>query len=389
MKLDKRYLSAVCAAVIMAGALVSCGSYEFPADKIYTLFPVTETNGDNDSDINRTLSPASSDEAANSRNADGDGGANGANGAYGSNGANGSGSGSRSAAGAGDVPTKDGEDGKAEDENSKDGKAGNGGKSADDDKDKDGDGKEDGAKTTTKSTTKKKTTTTTTQATEAPAPVTAAPQQTPAQTQAPQTVYVPPTTTTQITQAQTAAPQQTQAPKQTQATAGSEAPANPYAKQIIEIKGNADQEECLKYVNEERKKLGLSPLILEKDLCKAAEVRCNDIQQLFDHERPNGQKSSKYVREVMGSSKGGENIANGYYNAWEVMYLQEKYTYTDSNGKQQTGWYYGWMYTYLKDGKDYLTSKYSHKANILNPNYKRIGIAFDPTSNNWIQLFYG
>ncbi|GEM_PF-3145360 len=377
MKLDKRYLSAVCAAVIMAGALVSCGSYEFPADKIYTLFPVTETNGDNDSDINRTLSPASSDEAADSRNADGSGGANGTNGAYGSNGANGSGSGSRSAAGAGDVPTKDGEDGKAEDESSKDGKAGNGGKSADDDKDKDGDGKEDGAKTTTKSTTKKKTTTTT-QATEAPAPVTAAPQQAPAQTQAPQTVYVPPETTTQITQAQTAAPQQTQAPKQTQASAGSEAPANPYAKQIIEIKGNADQEECLKYVNEERKKMGLSPLILEKDLCKAAEVRCNDIQQLFDHERPNGQKSSKYVMEVMGSSKGGENIANGYYNAWEVMYLKEPYTYTE-NGVKKTGWYYGWMYTYL-EGK-------THRDNILDPVFKYIGIAYEPSGGYWVQLF--
>ena len=66
----------------------------------------------------------------------------------------------------------------------------------------------------------------------------------------------------------------------------------------------------------------------------------------------------------------GENIAFGYLNAWEAMYYRD-----DENG------WYGWMYTYLAGGK--------HKENILNPNFTRIGIAYDMSTQCWVQDFYG
>ncbi|MBR1764238.1 MAG: hypothetical protein IJ746_02480 [Ruminococcus sp.] len=399
MKLNKRYISAVCAAVMMAGALVSCGSYEFPADKIYTLFPVSETSS-NDSSINKSLSPGSGDEAIDGQNGSGEGDADGSGGANGGSGTDTGVSGTATdRASAGNSDTPDGGNGSGKDGNGsgdgdeQDGKAGNGGKSTDDDKDGDGKDGKDG-KTTTKSTTKK----TTTEAVTEPPAATTAPQQTPAQTQAPQTVYIPPETSQP---AQTQAPQPVvTAPAETTSTTTTTAqpsvPAeNPHKKKLVDITGNADQEECLKYVNAERAAMGLAPLVLDKDLCAAAEVRVKELpyaDQNNLHERPNNLGSSiQYIHEVMEDQTCfcAENAATGYYDAWEVMYLQEEYTYTDKSGKQKKGMWYGWMYTYLMDGNNYLTSKYSHKANILNANYKRIGIAFDSSTGDWIQLFYG
>ncbi len=113
-----------------------------------------------------------------------------------------------------------------------------------------------------------------------------------------------------------------------------------------------------KLVNEEREKAGLSTLAYDADLCKAAEVRAQEIVTSFSHDRPDGSSCFTVLKE-MGISyvACGENIAKGSQSPESVMD--------------------GWMHSA------------GHKANILNSLFTKIGVAMAKVGNTryWVQIF--
>lgn len=130
--------------------------------------------------------------------------------------------------------------------------------------------------------------------------------------------------------------------------------------------GDISDEEALSYaeqvirlVNEERAKAGLSALTMDENIMAAANVRAKEIKQQFSHTRPNGSSFSSALTEQGVSFRGsGENIAWGQKTPEQVME--------------------GWMNS---DG---------HRANILNKNFKNIGVGYyqdENGVNHWVQLF--
>ena len=127
----------------------------------------------------------------------------------------------------------------------------------------------------------------------------------------------------------------------------SEETVHPYAIQVLNL------------VNKEREKAGLPALKLDANITAAANVRAKEITQSFSHTRPNGSSFSTALKEQGVSFRGsGENIAWGQRSAVQVM---------DS-----------WMNS---DG---------HRANILNANFKNLGVGYyqdENGRNHWVQLF--
>lgn len=124
-------------------------------------------------------------------------------------------------------------------------------------------------------------------------------------------------------------------------------PESSYMQQVISL------------VNEERAKMGLSPVTEASDLASAAAVRAKEISSSFSHTRPNGSYYNTALDENGVKYRGsGENIAYGQRTAAEVMD--------------------GWM------------NSQGHRANILNGNYTKIGVGFYEGPGGvkyWVQLF--
>lgn len=121
----------------------------------------------------------------------------------------------------------------------------------------------------------------------------------------------------------------------------------------------SEAEQVVKLVNEERAKRGLSALTIDTKVTAAANVRAREIKQSFAHTRPDGTSFSTALKEQGVTYRGsGENIAWGQKSPEEVMNA--------------------WM------GSD------GHRANILNENYKNIGVGYYQDANGvkyWVQLF--
>lgn len=118
--------------------------------------------------------------------------------------------------------------------------------------------------------------------------------------------------------------------------------------------GMSFAEEVLYYCNIEREKAGVSPLVLDEKLCTAAGVRAKETVETFDHTRPDGRSCFTAMDDIGYSySYAGENIACGYSTAKAVVD--------------------GWM------------NSSGHKANILNPNFNRLGVG--KSGNYWVQVF--
>ena len=126
-------------------------------------------------------------------------------------------------------------------------------------------------------------------------------------------------------------------------------------------------EQMLRLVNEERKKAGVAPLELDSTLTKAAQIRAKEIMQVFDHTRPDGNNFRSLLEEMgYSSSYAGENISKGTFEKPESAMML-------------------WM-----------NSK-GHRENILNPDYKYLGVGsafesesnglFDDTTSSWVQIF--
>ena len=112
--------------------------------------------------------------------------------------------------------------------------------------------------------------------------------------------------------------------------------------------------EVVRLVNIERKNNGLSPLTQDSVLCKAADIRAEEINKVFSHTRPNGTSCFTALDELgVEYVYAGENIASGYRTPAAVVE--------------------GWM------------NSSGHRANILDVTYRRIGVGFN--NYGWVQLF--
>lgn len=128
----------------------------------------------------------------------------------------------------------------------------------------------------------------------------------------------------------------------------------------------SSQNEMLEYVNEYRKEVGVEPLTLDKDLSLAATVRAIELAYSgkFSHERPfmSGNDSCFTVLGELNISRSnlGENIAGGNATA-KATAVQ----WRNSSG---------------------------HYANMINANFKKIGIGIFKESASkytyyWVQIF--
>lgn len=118
-------------------------------------------------------------------------------------------------------------------------------------------------------------------------------------------------------------------------------------------------EQVVKLVNEERTKVGLSEVTLDRSLEAAALIRAKEIETSFSHTRPDGRSFSTVLTDNGITYRGsGENIAWGQRSPQEVMK--------------------GWM------------NSEGHRANILNPKFTKIGVGYYQNAagrNYWTQLF--
>lgn len=120
------------------------------------------------------------------------------------------------------------------------------------------------------------------------------------------------------------------------------------------------REEMLVLINRERAAAGAKPLVLDDKLCQAAQVRAQELVQLFDHTRPDGRSCFTAMDEAGVSRRAsGENIAAGQQSVAGVM----------------TSW----------------MNSTGHRANILKQDFGRVGIGFYYTNSGyrmyWVQMF--
>ena len=126
--------------------------------------------------------------------------------------------------------------------------------------------------------------------------------------------------------------------------------------------------EVLRLVNIERTNVGVAPLVLDEALCNAANMRAieMDCTGVFEHKRPNGNSCFEVydICNVEWQNACGENIAAGQATPEDVM-------------------------------KSWLSSS-GHKANILSPEYTKMGLGYSNSgcgagkySYYWAQEFAG
>ncbi len=118
-------------------------------------------------------------------------------------------------------------------------------------------------------------------------------------------------------------------------------------------------EEVVALTNSYRAQHGLQPLTLNIDLSESAQIHSEDmaLSDFFSHTGSNGTRVSDRTKSAgYQSSYVGENIAAGYITAEEVVR--------------------GWM------------NSPSHRENILNPNYKEVGIGYHYLANDTGEINY-
>lgn len=118
--------------------------------------------------------------------------------------------------------------------------------------------------------------------------------------------------------------------------------------------------EVLNLVNLERAKVGAAPLRLADDLQYSANIRAQEIIELFSHMRPDGSDCFTVIKNRGRTC--GENIAAGYPSARETV--------------EQ------WM------------NSEGHRENILNPAFRELGVGYaykdySTYHHYWVQLFRG
>lgn len=116
--------------------------------------------------------------------------------------------------------------------------------------------------------------------------------------------------------------------------------------------------DVLELVNEERQKRHLEPLRLAQDLNDAAMIRAEECVRYFSHTRPDGSSFHTVMRNPY--QMAGENLSAGRPTAKATVDA-----WMDSPG---------------------------HRENILNPDYRELGVGYIYAGNSryhhyWVQLF--
>lgn len=146
-------------------------------------------------------------------------------------------------------------------------------------------------------------------------------------------------------------------------SSGSNGQSNGKAETTADIDASEQAKQVLNLVNQERKKQGLSALMLDKKLNNAAQKKAVDMRDknYFDHQSPTYGSPFDLMRsEGISYSTAGENIAAGQRSAQAVME--------------------SWM------------NSSGHRANILNAKYKYLGVGFctgGRYGTYWVQEFTG
>lgn len=126
-----------------------------------------------------------------------------------------------------------------------------------------------------------------------------------------------------------------------------------------DVTENSYAKQVLKLVNAERKKAGLTELTWDDTVATAAMTRSTEIEKSFSHTRPDGRNFGTAITDLGITYRGaGENIAWGQKTPEAVMNA--------------------WM------------NSEGHRANILNPNFKKLGVGYRTNSQGtpyWTQLF--
>lgn len=126
-------------------------------------------------------------------------------------------------------------------------------------------------------------------------------------------------------------------------------------------KNRAMEDQVLALVNKERAKRGIKPLIMNNNLRLLARMKSMDMRDkgYFSHYSPTyGSPFQMMIKYGIRYSAAGENIAKGQRTASSVMNA--------------------WM------------NSSGHRANILNPNYKEIGVGVSISKDGtvyWTQMF--
>lgn len=113
----------------------------------------------------------------------------------------------------------------------------------------------------------------------------------------------------------------------------------------------------LELTNNERAKCNIAPLKMEDALCKAAQDHASDMAEnnYFSHTSLDGRTMIERINKYSKYNCYGENIAMGQINPEQVI-------------------------------KDWMNSE-GHRANILNSEFTKIGIAYNKNGNYWVQNF--
>lgn len=120
--------------------------------------------------------------------------------------------------------------------------------------------------------------------------------------------------------------------------------ADVYAKEILEL------------VNKERANAGLTAVELDSELCKAAQVRAEELGESYSHTRPDGSECFSVLKDYnISCVYAGENIVIGTSTSAEAMKL-----WMDSQG---------------------------HRSNILRSGWQRLGVGYDSSTGGWVQIF--
>lgn len=150
------------------------------------------------------------------------------------------------------------------------------------------------------------------------------------------------------------------------------------------------REDMLNEINKLRKAEGYQPLVLNATLCKMADIRAKETEQLFEHRRPNGALWSSIFNEFnldfitsegvqMSVRPTGENIAGGGVG-----------DNSDGAVLGVKGLYYGVGAEWKETLYDWMRSP-GHKASIMSEFTDQFGVSYSfdkkTGSYNWVQLF--
>ncbi|MFD4028246.1 CAP domain-containing protein [Streptomyces sp. NPDC058576] len=188
----------------------------------------------------------------------------------------------------------------------------------------------------------------------------ASPSKTPSKSAAPSTSKKPAATPSKKSKAPTSAPEKSSAPASKAPAPPKTSTAPPPSKKPSPSPTDASaRSEVLALVNQERAKVGCSPLSTSAPLTSLAQNFSEDMaaRGFFDHTDPDGDTPWDRAAQAGVQGLAAENIARGQADAQAVME--------------------GWM------------NSEGHRANILNCDYKTIGIGVHEGSGGpwWVQNF--